>query len=210
MLLQSDILEQVLGGTSFDSKALGDAMKKSSAAAGGFCLLAIFLNLLCAHCSAMLMGYKYTARKTVVFINMTGHGDSHHRVHALYQRGRSEEQLAAVCRRQLRSSSDVLCDHRRICSFQIEICGCWQRRPAAETFGRACCYSTASVSRRSPSSSSPSASSVSSTRRTRLLSSRVSFMVPPPRVLPAPNEPPSYQVALRGRVPGLLHCCGLA
>lgn len=70
--LQWDVLQQILDGTSWDPKSLGNAMKKSAAAAGGFCLLAIFLNLLCAHCSAMLMGYKYTARKTVVFINLTG------------------------------------------------------------------------------------------------------------------------------------------
>ena len=72
MRLQWDVLQQILEGTSWDPDSLGNAMKKSAAAAGGFCLLAIFLNLLCAHCSAILMGYKYTARKTVVFINLTG------------------------------------------------------------------------------------------------------------------------------------------
>ncbi|EKX35049.1 hypothetical protein GUITHDRAFT_155596, partial [Guillardia theta CCMP2712] len=38
-----DVLQQILEGTSWDPKSLGNAMKKSAAAAGGFCLLSIFL-----------------------------------------------------------------------------------------------------------------------------------------------------------------------
>eukprot|EP00286_Rhodomonas_abbreviata_P019393 CAMPEP_0181299216 /NCGR_PEP_ID=MMETSP1101-20121128/6221_1 /TAXON_ID=46948 /ORGANISM="Rhodomonas abbreviata, Strain Caron Lab Isolate" /LENGTH=379 /DNA_ID=CAMNT_0023404337 /DNA_START=90 /DNA_END=1229 /DNA_ORIENTATION=+ len=46
---------------------------KDNAAAGGVaCLVGIFLNILCAHCCAVLMGYKYTARKSVLLVNIFG------------------------------------------------------------------------------------------------------------------------------------------
>ena len=40
-------------------------MVHNSTAAGVICMLLLVLNLMCAHCAACLMGFKYTSRKSV-------------------------------------------------------------------------------------------------------------------------------------------------
>jgi len=67
-----DILEEVLDGSMADPEALKEMMYKNASAAGGMCLAMIFLDMICVHCCAVLMGYKYTARKTVMWINGFG------------------------------------------------------------------------------------------------------------------------------------------
>jgi len=67
-----DILEEVLDGSMADPEALKEMMYKNASAAGGMCLAMIFLNMICVHCCAVLMGCKYTARKTVMWINGFG------------------------------------------------------------------------------------------------------------------------------------------
>eukprot|EP00277_Geminigera_cryophila_P005762 CAMPEP_0179421134 /NCGR_PEP_ID=MMETSP0799-20121207/9585_1 /TAXON_ID=46947 /ORGANISM="Geminigera cryophila, Strain CCMP2564" /LENGTH=432 /DNA_ID=CAMNT_0021194883 /DNA_START=39 /DNA_END=1337 /DNA_ORIENTATION=+ len=67
-----DILEEVLNGSKIDPESLKEMMYKNSKAAGGLCIGMIFINLICVHCCAVLMGYKYTARKTVMWINGFG------------------------------------------------------------------------------------------------------------------------------------------
>ena len=44
-------------------------LKDNSAAGGVVCLCCIILNLLCGHCSSILMGYKYTTRRTMLVSN---------------------------------------------------------------------------------------------------------------------------------------------
>jgi hypothetical protein len=67
-----DILEEVLDGSMADPVALKEMMYANASAAGGICLGMIILNMICVHCCAVLMGYKYTARKTVMWINAFG------------------------------------------------------------------------------------------------------------------------------------------
>lgn len=66
-----DILKQVLG-ESVEPTTLKKLMKDNAKAAGVICLFMIFVNFLCVHCCAVLMGYKYTARKSVMWINGFG------------------------------------------------------------------------------------------------------------------------------------------
>lgn len=47
-------------------------MVHNSTAAGVICMLLLVLNLMCAHCAACLMGFKYTSRKSVMIINVVG------------------------------------------------------------------------------------------------------------------------------------------
>ena len=67
-----DILEQVLDGSMADPASLKTMMHNNAKAAGGLCLGMIFINAICVHCCAILMGYKYTARKSVMWINGFG------------------------------------------------------------------------------------------------------------------------------------------
>jgi len=62
----------VLDGSVVDPEDLKVMMHKNAKAAGGMCLGMIFINCICVHCCAVLMGYKYTARKTVMWINGFG------------------------------------------------------------------------------------------------------------------------------------------
>jgi len=67
-----DILEEVLDGSKIDPESMKEMMYKNSKAAGGLCIGMIIINIICVHCCAVLMGYKYTARKTVMWINGFG------------------------------------------------------------------------------------------------------------------------------------------
>jgi hypothetical protein len=67
-----EVLDYVLEGSVVDPEDLKVMMHRNSKAAGGMCLGMIFINIICVHCCAVLMGYKYTSRKTVMWINGFG------------------------------------------------------------------------------------------------------------------------------------------
>lgn len=52
--------------------ALYATFKSNTNAGGVVCLFSIVINFLCAHCSAILMGYKYTMRKAMLLSNFCG------------------------------------------------------------------------------------------------------------------------------------------
>jgi len=55
-----------------DRTALYNSFRNNSNAGGVLALLAIVVNFLSAHCAAVLMGYKYTMRKTMMISNFCG------------------------------------------------------------------------------------------------------------------------------------------
>lgn len=56
-------------GKALRIKELEGFLKENSAAGGVICLVCVALNLLCGHCSSILMGYKYTTRRTMLVSN---------------------------------------------------------------------------------------------------------------------------------------------
>mmetsp|Transcript_29259 Transcript_29259/g.45831 ORF Transcript_29259/g.45831 Transcript_29259/m.45831 type:complete len:342 (-) Transcript_29259:607-1632(-) len=65
-----NIKEVVPSGTAQDQ--VEKWLRDNATGGGVICLVMMGLSILCAHCSAILMGYKYTARKSVLVINMMG------------------------------------------------------------------------------------------------------------------------------------------
>ena len=54
-----DIISDITHNEGLAMDEVDSLVKKHSSAAGGLCLGAIVLNLLCAHLSAKVMGYRY-------------------------------------------------------------------------------------------------------------------------------------------------------
>mmetsp|Transcript_36976 Transcript_36976/g.92881 ORF Transcript_36976/g.92881 Transcript_36976/m.92881 type:complete len:249 (+) Transcript_36976:440-1186(+) len=52
-----------------DVKQVEEFLQEHSSAGGLVCMACILLNLVCGHCSSVLMGYRYTTRKTMIVIN---------------------------------------------------------------------------------------------------------------------------------------------
>ena len=60
-------IELVVGD--MDVKQVEEFLQGHSSAGGIVCMVCIMLNLVCGHCSSVLMGYRYTTRKTMIVSN---------------------------------------------------------------------------------------------------------------------------------------------
>mmetsp|Transcript_26380 Transcript_26380/g.61140 ORF Transcript_26380/g.61140 Transcript_26380/m.61140 type:complete len:408 (-) Transcript_26380:322-1545(-) len=60
-------IELVVGD--MDVKQVEEFLQGHSSAGGLVCMVCILLNLVCGHCSSVLMGYRYTTRKTMIVSN---------------------------------------------------------------------------------------------------------------------------------------------
>mmetsp|Transcript_13426 Transcript_13426/g.26505 ORF Transcript_13426/g.26505 Transcript_13426/m.26505 type:complete len:409 (+) Transcript_13426:199-1425(+) len=60
-------IELVVGDQ--DVKQVEEFLQGHSSAGGLVCMACILLNLVCGHCSSVLMGYRYTTRKTMIVSN---------------------------------------------------------------------------------------------------------------------------------------------
>jgi hypothetical protein len=65
-------ISEISQNQGLDMQQVGSMVRQHSKAAGGLCIGGILLNLLCAHLSAKVMGYRYTSRRTIMIINTVG------------------------------------------------------------------------------------------------------------------------------------------
>jgi len=65
-----EAITRIMGDNGLSVEQLEASLKKNSHGAGWICLAAIVVNLVCAHCSARVMGYSYTTRCTVQTTNI--------------------------------------------------------------------------------------------------------------------------------------------
>jgi len=66
------LISDIYQNEGLELSEVDELVNKYSSAAGGLCIGAIVLNLICAHLSAKVMGYRYTTRRTIMIINLTG------------------------------------------------------------------------------------------------------------------------------------------
>ena len=66
------LISDIYQNEGLELSEVDELVHRYSNAAGGLCIGAIVLNLICAHLSAKVMGYRYTTRRTIMIINLTG------------------------------------------------------------------------------------------------------------------------------------------